>query len=465
MFKNFLKKFLPPSTNTFNREVNALRTDLTEQNITQNQQLYDLHQQIVENKDLLLEVTEKVSGIHKNYAEIMHQFETVRDAINNAAQDGDLLLELKNEISGIHNEQATALHQFETMRVFGESTAREMMHRLSAQIQSLEERINGCEWQVKNEMWRYSRLFQQLLFYREAIEKGTDFSGARDAAFKSLPRAVGPQRRLQQMECYLLSQLQRICTENGLRYWVSDGTLLGAVRHDGFVPWDDDMDVSMPREDFDKLRSILNGNNTFQIVDYYCLSERRLFSKISKFVDISSGTMAFIDVFPYDFYDEPTVQEARAKYWKHRAALADDIEKLIPTLKCRYCDCMVDDQEDKAALDAVYQKHVGKLDKSGRWMGWSIEIWESEARVGFPVDSIFPCGKHPYEDLVVSVPSKPEECLRQVYGEFMLFPLDIGYQNHTSLFGLDQQDEAITAYLKRKGVMTMEGQGDKNETG
>ena len=57
-----------------------------------------------------------------------------------------------------------------------------------------------------------------------------------------------------QME--LLQELDRVCSENGLRYMAIHGTLLGAVRHHGFIPWDDDVDVAMPRKDYDALLAL-----------------------------------------------------------------------------------------------------------------------------------------------------------------------------------------------------------------
>lgn len=51
----------------------------------------------------------------------------------------------------------------------------------------------------------------------------------------------------------ILKELDRYCTENGLRYYMGCGTLIGAVRHKGFIPWDDDLDVFMPRPDFLRL--------------------------------------------------------------------------------------------------------------------------------------------------------------------------------------------------------------------
>lgn len=84
---------------------------------------------------------------------------------------------------------------------------------------------------------------------------------------KELKEKYNPEgsdlRRAQLRMLDLLIFLDKICKENNLTYWLEGGTLLGAVRHGGFIPWDDDTDVCMPREDAMKLKKIM-GDGTFE---------------------------------------------------------------------------------------------------------------------------------------------------------------------------------------------------------
>ena len=74
---------------------------------------------------------------------------------------------------------------------------------------------------------------------------------------------------MKKCELEMLLFIDEICNRHGLRYYLAYGTLLGAVRHKGFIPWDDDVDVAMPRNDFIKLCRLLPSNTPYALVSSY----------------------------------------------------------------------------------------------------------------------------------------------------------------------------------------------------
>lgn len=120
---------------------------------------------------------------------------------------------------------------------------------------------------------------------------------------------MGKLNEIQRAELDLAKKLKMICHKEGLKYFLLGGAMLGAVRHRGFIPWDDDMDFGLLRQDYEKLYKILKHNKyDLKILSY---KERNTHDYPFKVIDPSvklvsenykhpSENYAWIDVFPID---------------------------------------------------------------------------------------------------------------------------------------------------------------------
>ena len=118
---------------------------------------------------------------------------------------------------------------------------------------------------------------------------------------------------IKKCEINILSTFADFCDKNYLRYYLAYGTLIGAVRHQGFIPWDDDIDVEMPRSDYNKLIEILSHQNNFiteniELKTPFSNNYQYPFAKVidnSTFVQeltmkTKYKTSVWIDIFPLD---------------------------------------------------------------------------------------------------------------------------------------------------------------------
>lgn len=122
-----------------------------------------------------------------------------------------------------------------------------------------------------------------------------------------------------QIQLNILRRVDRFCREKELRYSLGGGTLLGAVRHKGFIPWDDDIDIMMPRPDYNKFIHSFNGYDDDLRCSSYEINKRHIYpfakvyykKSVLKEKNKKEISSIFIDVFPIDGYPEDIISRRR----------------------------------------------------------------------------------------------------------------------------------------------------------
>ncbi|RHR40206.1 LicD family protein [Parabacteroides sp. AF18-52] len=114
---------------------------------------------------------------------------------------------------------------------------------------------------------------------------------------------------MKKIQLDILIDVARFCEENGIRYYLTYGTLLGAVRHKGYIPWDDDIDIMMPRPDYQRFLNMYNNENSnYRSLSYHSdLKYPNLFARVedtrtiqNEKITYENGVGVSIDIFPLD---------------------------------------------------------------------------------------------------------------------------------------------------------------------
>ena len=253
-------------------------------------------------------------------------------------------------------------------------------------------------------------------------------------------------RKLQLLEVNLLQQFQQICEANNLTYYFTGGGLIGALRHGGFIPWDDDMDIVMPRGDYDKFVEICKKgiSGGFGLVHYDTNIDPHWHTVYSKFVDTQSilerplayqtfKEYVWIDILPVD--GMPNGKIRRWLHMKHILLLRywlvlTDIEHLAALKKRPFYETWIlnffkaiplfkafDSKKVANIVESCMRKY--KIQDSeyccnliGKYRSREIQ---PKNRWGIPETLLF-------EGVPVKVPALYHEFQTHMYGDYMKLP-------------------------------------------
>ena len=244
-----------------------------------------------------------------------------------------------------------------------------------------------------------------------------------------------PLRQCQLVQLHLLHVFDSICKEHGLRYFLGGGTLLGAMRHDGFIPWDDDIDVGMPLSDYRRFLTIARDSlpadvylQTPDMVPERIMSFTKLRDAYSFQPESSANIMLhrhngiFLDVFPY--YEVPGLGLPLEKFMV-----------LMTTKTWTY-----------ARAFRLFGRHGLWQSFIGPWLSLSFTIVNKVFHfvlyvlkfiippknlfldidfifvVAYPKKAVFPLSTHKFEDGNFPVPNDADACLKSQYGDWHKLP-------------------------------------------
>lgn len=311
-------------------------------------------------------------------------------------------------------------------------------------IEGAEDMVFDVKW-TKDEKYLYVAGFRIFSYHRKL--NVDDYIGVLNEVvdITSLPKATGKLRKLQIADTLLLKWLHKFCEKNDIKYWLKDGTLLGAIRHKGFIPWDDDLDVCILSTDYDRFVAMMKKEVDDTDLYLYGIDNSRYDNGMLR---ITHKEYRFVNLDVVVMYPTPMDMSEVTKVKK----LWDVINRQYSKDYRSFLKYKID---DKFILAKIRQKAEDSLiDKIGICdLEESASILqEASADFDFRMfkkEHIFPLKRGCFEGLEIWLPNEPDKILQECYGDYMSFPKDINHHSDMFLnFTEGEIDAAITALEK-----------------
>ncbi len=268
----------------------------------------------------------------------------------------------------------------------------------------------------------------RYLFMKYSMQKLKQqvFYFKRHADIRSIKPAMGTLRERQLREIELTKAFFNATNELGLQYILYAGNLLGYVRHGGFIPWDDDMDVMLFRKDYEKLRRhfILEGEASHdQMYEKYTWGKWSLieFENEIQIRNEQDFGDCFLDIFSFDYYEDAY---SFAEFRKDVEKVNRELIALADTRKrVEYIKKTIENNEH--IVEQSQSLYMG-LDNMDVFPKYNKGNW-------IPKNIVFPLKKADYEGLQILVPNDAEQFVTYLYEDCFAYPEDVGIMRHSTL--------------------------------
>ncbi|MEW9053530.1 MAG: LicD family protein [Neobacillus sp.] len=237
-----------------------------------------------------------------------------------------------------------------------------------------------------------------------------------------------PLKEAQSVMTTMMISIHNLCNEHQIPYWLVDGSLLGSVRHEGFIPWDDDIDLGMLRKDFNKFKKVIKDGlpkeykiethelNTHGKHNWLKIMYLDDFEWVDTNGDHHKGLS--IDIFPFDYVRGKNQISLAGKFFHRISRLNYPAKVTSPK------DALVR-VINKASLQNLYLP----FNKKTTTITYGVET-HFYGFAYFDISEIFPLKTGPFEGHMFNIPHNPDYWLKTVYGDYMKIPDEQDRQIH-----------------------------------
>ena len=276
--------------------------------------------------------------------------------------------------------------------------------------------------------------------------------------------------KLHKVQLQILGDFINVCEKYNLTYFAIYGTAIGAVRHNGFIPWDDDIELGMLREDYDKFFEVFDpelGDKynllTPETDERYACTVTHLQRKGTRFVsemsqDLKCEQCIFMDIFPFDYVaanrKQQLSQGRKANFWGKMLFLSGTAYPFIPFggIKGKIAGLIC-----KMIHFGLKILHITPVKIYKKYKNvateYNVKSDRSEYVTSFEYagclkdmikeKNLFPMKKVPFENLEINIPNNNHEFLKKVYGDYMQLPSEENRVNHMPLIIQFEGEEPI----------------------